>query len=100
MIIQLLRLTGRYDNMSSASAEVAAAQGQADSSAGSALLYPDDNNGPVLMKVVWTLLAFTTIIFALRIYTKANKTYRLYWDDCLMFVALVCEPALLYFVPC
>lgn len=41
------------------------------------------------MRLVWTLLALSTVVMTLRIWTKVRKTHRLYYDDGVMVVALV-----------
>lgn len=51
---------------------------------------PDVSQGPVLERVIWTLLAFSIIIVALRFYAKIKKARRLFVDDYLMLAALVC----------
>ncbi|GIZ39126.1 hypothetical protein CKM354_000251700 [Cercospora kikuchii] len=49
---------------------------------------PDVSQGPVLERVIWTLLAFSIIIVALRFYAKIKKARRLFVDDYLMLIAL------------
>jgi hypothetical protein len=51
------------------------------------LPYPDHNKGPELLHTIWILSTVSTIVVALRIYTKIRKTRRLYWDDGLMVLA-------------
>lgn len=56
---------------------------------------PDVSQGPVLERVVWTLLAFSIVIVTLRFYAKFKKARRLFVDDYLMLIALVCcQPVL------
>lgn len=50
---------------------------------------PNVTQGPLLLKVLWTLLAFSIIIVALRIWTKLQRAHRLYYDDVLMVAALL-----------
>lgn len=51
--------------------------------------YPDDNQGPLLLRTVWGLISLATLVVCGRIYTKLLKTRRLYWDDACIIVALV-----------
>lgn len=54
--------------------------------------YPDDNRGPLLLRVVWILLGLSSIAVAARTYVKIRTTRRVYWDDGLMILAWVCGP--------
>ncbi|KAK5124860.1 hypothetical protein LTR85_001050 [Meristemomyces frigidus] len=57
--------------------------------AGYTVPYPDDTKGPLILRTVWVLISLSTVVVAGRIYTKARKTHRLYWDDWLMILALL-----------
>ncbi|KAK3069041.1 hypothetical protein LTR53_012936 [Teratosphaeriaceae sp. CCFEE 6253] len=48
---------------------------------------PNDNEGPSLIRTVWALLGVSGAIVCARLYTKARKTRRLYWDDGLIVLA-------------
>ena len=50
---------------------------------------PNENKGPELLHTIWVLCSISTVVVALRVYTKLRKTRRLYWDDWLMMLALV-----------
>lgn len=52
------------------------------------LPYTDTSRAPAVRKTVWTLLSFSTVVLAARLYVKARKTRRLYWDDLCMTLAL------------
>jgi hypothetical protein len=56
---------------------------------------PDVSRGPLLERLMWTLMAFSIIVVSLRLYTKCTRAKRLYIDDWLMVAALVSLPALL-----
>lgn len=58
------------------------------------LPYPNQNKGPRLLVAIWVLGSISVLVVLLRIYTKLRKTYRLYWDDVLMVIALVSMPEL------
>ncbi|KAK5736065.1 hypothetical protein LTR17_007736 [Elasticomyces elasticus] len=49
--------------------------------------WPDHNQGPLLNRVIWTLLAISGLVAAARLWTKWRKTRRLYWDDGLIILA-------------
>lgn len=51
--------------------------------------YPDENRGPLLLRVTWSLISISAIVVIGRICTKLSKTRRLYADDICMFFALV-----------
>lgn len=50
---------------------------------------PNRDQGPVLNRTVWILLALSTLTVAGRIYVKTRRTNRLYWDDLAMVLALL-----------
>ncbi|KAF2772411.1 hypothetical protein EJ03DRAFT_203606 [Teratosphaeria nubilosa] len=50
---------------------------------------PDNDKGPQVLAVTWTLLSVSTVVLAGRLYSKGVKTRRLYWDDGLMVTALL-----------
>ncbi|CAJ2508491.1 Uu.00g135170.m01.CDS01 [Anthostomella pinea] len=50
--------------------------------------YPDHDQGPLLVRVVWVLIGISAATVLGRLWTKLQKTHRLYWDDFLMLVAL------------
>lgn len=50
---------------------------------------PNDNRGPLLLRVVWALLGLSMIILGLRLWAKFEKTRRLYYDDALMLIAVL-----------
>ncbi|KAK4549419.1 hypothetical protein LTR36_006416 [Oleoguttula mirabilis] len=50
---------------------------------------PDHDQGGRILRTVWVLISLSTVVVAARIYTKARKTHRLYWDDYLIFLALL-----------
>lgn len=55
-----------------------------------ASLPPDTNRKNIILRTVWILLAFSTIIMFARIYVKCKTVRRIYYDDALMVVAMVC----------
>lgn len=50
---------------------------------------PHENQGPLLVRTCWALIAISIIVVGGRLYAKIYKTRRLYWDDGLMILALV-----------
>lgn len=51
--------------------------------------YPDENLGPLVQRLVWALLAVSSVVMAMRFYVKLRETRRVYVDDWLMLLALV-----------
>lgn len=47
------------------------------------------NQGPILMRIIWTLLALSILVVGLRLYAKLTTARRIYVDDWLMVTALV-----------
>ncbi|CAK4033832.1 Hypothetical predicted protein [Lecanosticta acicola] len=45
---------------------------------------PDETRGPLLLRVVWVLLAISMFVLTLRLWAKFHTTRRLYHDDALM----------------
>jgi len=50
---------------------------------------PNDDQGPLLVRTCWALIAISIIVVGGRLYAKLFKTRRLYWDDGLMILALI-----------
>ncbi|KAL9067258.1 MAG: hypothetical protein Q9157_006879 [Trypethelium eluteriae] len=50
---------------------------------------PDDNLGPLSLRIIWILLSISTVIVGARLVVKCKTTRRIYWDDFLMILALV-----------
>lgn len=42
---------------------------------------PDVSQGPLLVRVVWTLLALSILVVSLRLYGKITTARKLYIDD-------------------
>lgn len=51
--------------------------------------YPDENRGPLLLRINWALISISSMVVLARIWTKFAKARRLYADDICMLVALV-----------
>lgn len=86
----------RPRKMSSQEAAAAAAAAGAKGTSQTAAPYPDHNQGPKLVRVVWVLVGISAAIVLGRLWTKLRKAHRLYWDDCLMVLALVRLPRRLH----
>lgn len=50
---------------------------------------PHDNGGPKLNASVWTLVGIATVFLALRMYCRAFRGQRLWWDDGILIAAWV-----------
>ncbi|RMY92661.1 hypothetical protein D0862_09429 [Hortaea werneckii] len=50
---------------------------------------PHENQGPLLVRTCWALIAISIVVVGGRLYAKIYKTRRLYWDDGLMILALI-----------
>lgn len=52
-------------------------------------LLPHDNAGPMLVIVIWVLIAIASLFLALRIYCKWLRRSGLWWDDYVLIGAWV-----------
>lgn len=53
----------------------------------------DDNLGPYLNRVIWSLGGVTTLFVALRIYSKVLRRRQLWWDDHVLIASWVRIPS-------
>jgi hypothetical protein len=53
-------------------------------------LLPHDDKGPHLIATTWVLVGLATLFLALRVYCKAFRGSRLWWDDYVLIASWVC----------
>lgn len=54
-------------------------------------LPPDEDRGPRLLGIFWTMVAVSTVMLSLRFYVRF-KIHSIGWDDWMMLLTWVCLP--------
>jgi hypothetical protein len=60
----------------------------------------NDNLGPYLNRVVWSLAALSGLFLALRVYCKLLRRRQLWWDDHFLIASWVCNSAFSAILSC
>ncbi|KAG8630119.1 hypothetical protein KVT40_001738 [Elsinoe batatas] len=50
---------------------------------------PDVDQGPALVRIIWVLLAISTVFCAARLFVKIKIARKIFWDDVFIILALV-----------
>ena len=51
---------------------------------------PTDNQGTTILKIIWVLTSFTTLLVVARMYVRSVLLRKIGLDDYLIFVSIVC----------